>query len=92
MSRKRPHSDQSSLATSESEDTDDSLSNKKSKACWDAYCWLCHKVNTKRRCITCIRSYHIECISTKEAAQPKSSFRCELCNRMEAAEEDYTER
>lgn len=92
MSRKRQHSDQSFHGPSESDDTDDSIPIKRSKGHWDPYCWICHEANTNRRCSTCIRSYHNECIGSKEAAKPEDKYRCELCIRMYTAKEDYNKR
>lgn len=92
MSRKRK-SRTSILTTSESDDSDyGSAPAKRQKGHWDPYCWLCHQENTNRRCSTCIRSYHIECIGSKAAVQSKVGYRCDLCIRMVAAKDDYSKR
>ncbi|XP_031618906.1 protein kinase C-binding protein 1-like [Contarinia nasturtii] len=89
MSRKRAHR-QLITESSGSEDSAEPVPPKITRA-WDAYCWICHVSNAKHRCSTCIRSYHSRCIGTKEADH-KSGYRCELCVRLEAAENDYIKR
>ncbi|XP_031635182.1 protein kinase C-binding protein 1-like isoform X2 [Contarinia nasturtii] len=59
---------------------------------WDAYCWICHGNDAKIQCSTCIRAYHKQCITSKDATQPKSGFRCEVCIRMKTAIDDYAKR
>lgn len=59
---------------------------------WDAYCWICHGNNAKYRCSTCIRSYHNECIGSKDDDQTNSEFRCELCVRLDMAIDNYAKR
>lgn len=103
MSRKRSSSDRSSLASvseqsfadNESSGTDnseqDSIPLKRLKGI-DAYCWLCHKGNTNRRCSACIRSYHNQCIGLRVTDQLKCGYRCELCSKMTEAINDYQKR
>lgn len=61
---------------------------------WDPYCWLCHQEchrdGTDLRCSTCNLSYHQSCYGYDDY-QPKQ-FKCDLCDRMRNARDNYTKR
>lgn len=60
------------------------------RAC-DPYCWLCHQKGTDQLCSTCNLSYHLQCIGIING--PKiNNYKCDLCDRMRKAQEDYVKR
>lgn len=79
-----------SIATNESDDSED-IPLKRLKGV-DSYCWLCHKPFTNQSCITCIRSYHNECIGLKINEHLNRAYKCELCQTIKSARNDYKKR
>lgn len=80
------------MSRKRSSDSDGSMDRPPTKVqrVWDPYCWLCHQTDTDQRCSTCNLSYHLKCIGVNG---PKvKNFKCDLCDRMRKAKEDYAKR